>query len=139
MSVVASEHSFAANSVQDDAVSMTGSSISGTSAVTSSAVSLGGIPDLEMSYHVRVLIPCYKEDLSIVQATVNAIRDAALPAGATPFAISSTGLLSRGELSVRCLPQAVSVSPLALLQALNICLKIPLSENAVVIAVMCST
>lgn len=85
MSVAPSEHSFTASSVQDDALSMTGSSTSGTSAVTSSAVSLGGIPDLEMSYHVRVLVPCYKEDLSIVQATVNAIRDAALPAGVTPL------------------------------------------------------
>lgn len=32
-------------------------------------------------YHVRVLIPCYKEPFEIVQRTVSAIRDAVLPAG----------------------------------------------------------
>lgn len=32
-------------------------------------------------YHVRVLIPCYKEPYEIVQRTIAAIRDAVLPAG----------------------------------------------------------
>lgn len=34
-------------------------------------------------YNIRVLIPCYKEDLKIVMATVEAIKNAALPAGCT--------------------------------------------------------
>jgi len=37
---------------------------------------------LDNNYHVRVLIPCYKEPYEIVLRTVNAIRDAVLPAGA---------------------------------------------------------
>lgn len=38
-------------------------------------------PPLQQMYHIRVLIPCYKEELHIVQKTLNAIREAALPAG----------------------------------------------------------
>lgn len=34
-----------------------------------------------LPYHVRVLVPCYKEDLSIVRRTIMAAYDAALPAG----------------------------------------------------------
>ena len=37
------------------------------------------------NYHVRVLIPCYKEPYEIVLRTVNAIRDAVLPAGALHY------------------------------------------------------
>ena len=36
---------------------------------------------MKLNYHVRVLIPCYKEDLDIVQKTVAAALDATLPAG----------------------------------------------------------
>lgn len=32
-------------------------------------------------YHVRVLIPCYKEDAEIVEKTLVAIRSAVLPPG----------------------------------------------------------
>ena len=34
-----------------------------------------------MPYHVRVLIPCYREPLQIVVKTINAAYDAVLPAG----------------------------------------------------------
>ena len=40
-----------------------------------------GLMSLALPYHIRVLIPCYKEDFEIVQKTLNAIRAAALPAG----------------------------------------------------------
>ena len=33
-------------------------------------------------YHIRVLIPCYKEETHIVMGTLDAIRAAALPPGA---------------------------------------------------------
>ena len=36
-----------------------------------------------MPYHVRVLIPCYKESVSIVSKTCKAAYDAILPAGCT--------------------------------------------------------
>ena len=36
---------------------------------------------MRLPYHVRVLVPCYKEDLEIVQRTVLAALDAELPAG----------------------------------------------------------
>lgn len=36
---------------------------------------------VKLHYHIRVLIPCYKEDLEIVQRTVLAAREADLPAG----------------------------------------------------------
>ena len=36
---------------------------------------------VQMPYHVRVLIPCYKESVSIVAKTCKAAHDALLPAG----------------------------------------------------------
>lgn len=36
---------------------------------------------VKLPYHVRVLIPCYKEELEIVQKTVIAARTAILPEG----------------------------------------------------------
>ena len=36
---------------------------------------------VDLPYHVRVLVPCYKEDLAIVRRTVMAAYDALLPAG----------------------------------------------------------
>ena len=47
---------------------------------------------LGANYHVRVLIPCYKEPYEIVLRTVNAIRDAVLPAGMQRKPISFAGL-----------------------------------------------
>jgi hypothetical protein len=35
-------------------------------------------------YHIRVLIPCYKEPEDIVRQTVVAIRSAVLPPGKSP-------------------------------------------------------
>ncbi|KAK9823799.1 hypothetical protein WJX72_005584 [[Myrmecia] bisecta] len=40
-----------------------------------------GKPKVDMPYHVRVLIPCYKEELEIVRRTIMAAYDAVLPAG----------------------------------------------------------
>ena len=36
---------------------------------------------VRLQYHIRVMIPCYKEELDIVQRTVLAALDADLPAG----------------------------------------------------------
>jgi len=36
---------------------------------------------VDLPYHVRVLIPCYKEDLAIVRRTIMAAYDSLLPAG----------------------------------------------------------
>ena len=36
---------------------------------------------VELPYHVRVLVPCYKEDLAIVRRTIMAAYDSLLPAG----------------------------------------------------------
>ena len=36
---------------------------------------------MKLPYHIRVLIPCYKEELEIVQKTVIAARTAILPEG----------------------------------------------------------
>ena len=46
-------------------------------------VEFGSVKSMPLgnNYHVRVLIPCYKEPYEIVLRTVNAIRDAVLPAG----------------------------------------------------------
>jgi endoglucanase len=41
----------------------------------------GTTPPLRRKYNVRVLIPCYKESLAIVQRTVLAARRADKPAG----------------------------------------------------------
>ena len=40
-----------------------------------------GMPRVALPYHVRVLVPCYKEDLGIVQRTVLAAAAAPLPSG----------------------------------------------------------
>ena len=36
---------------------------------------------MRLPYHIRVLVPCYKEELDIVQKTVIAARTAILPEG----------------------------------------------------------
>lgn len=38
------------------------------------------LPLVEISYHIRVIIPCYKESLELIQRTVTAALDATLPA-----------------------------------------------------------
>ena len=58
------------------------SAASGTSANSGTSMTTAGLMSLGLPYHIRVLIPCYKEDFEIVQKTLNAIRIAALPAGA---------------------------------------------------------
>ena len=40
-----------------------------------------GLPVVSTPYHVRVLVPCYKESLDILRRTVVAARDAPLPLG----------------------------------------------------------
>ena len=40
-----------------------------------------GLPCVSQAYHVRVLVPCYKESLDILRRTVVAARDAPLPLG----------------------------------------------------------
>ena len=39
-----------------------------------------GLPSVNHNYRVRVLVPCYKESLELVQRTVTAALDAVLPA-----------------------------------------------------------
>lgn len=58
------------------------SAASGSSMTSASTMSSVGGMALGMPYHIRVMIPCYKEDFEIVQKTLNAIREAALPSGA---------------------------------------------------------
>ena len=36
---------------------------------------------MQLPYHLRVMVPCYKEDLDIVQRTINAAAAAVLPTG----------------------------------------------------------
>lgn len=38
------------------------------------------VPLVEHGYHIRVVIPCYKESLELIQRTVTAALDATLPA-----------------------------------------------------------
>ena len=40
-----------------------------------------GVPVVRAPYHVRVVVPCYKESLDILRRTVLAARDGVLPAG----------------------------------------------------------
>ena len=40
-----------------------------------------GVPVVRAPYHVRVIVPCYKESLDILRRTVLAARDGVLPAG----------------------------------------------------------
>ncbi|DBA65793.1 TPA: hypothetical protein ACH3X2_002830 [Trebouxia sp. C0005] len=40
-----------------------------------------GKPKVRLPYHVRVCVPCYKEDLEILRRTILAAYDAVLPAG----------------------------------------------------------
>ena len=50
--------------------------------LTSQAADLGVVcQQVGMNYHVRVLIPCYREPLSIVSRTITAAHEAVLPAG----------------------------------------------------------
>lgn len=61
----------------------------------------GGGSGMGAPYHVRVLIPCYKEPFEIVQRTISAIRDAVLPAGETRAACmreACQGALEKGLL-----------------------------------------
>ena len=68
------------------------SAASVTSANSGTSMTTAGLTSLALPYHIRVLIPCYKEDFEIVQKTLNAIRIAALPAGARlPIDISLSG------------------------------------------------
>ena len=55
------------------------------------AADFGSVKSMQLdnNYHIRVLIPCYKEPYEIVLRTVNAIRDAVLPAGALPDPVSA--------------------------------------------------
>ena len=57
-------------------------------------------------YHVRVLIPCYKEPYEIVARTVAAIRDAVLPAG-KPLILAPAQCL--GSAKPALLPWRLSV------------------------------
>lgn len=44
----------------------------------------GSVPEVALvdhRYHIRVLVPCYKESLELVQRTVTAALDAQLPKG----------------------------------------------------------
>ena len=38
------------------------------------------LPVMRNSYHIRVLVPCYKESLELIQRTVTHALDATLPA-----------------------------------------------------------
>ncbi|CAL5228455.1 g11593 [Coccomyxa viridis] len=40
-----------------------------------------GLPKVNLPYHIRVLVPCYKESFDIVTRTIMAALDAPLPAG----------------------------------------------------------
>ena len=40
-----------------------------------------GLPVVDMPYHVRVLVPCYKEDIDILRRTLTAAHEAELPKG----------------------------------------------------------
>lgn len=40
-----------------------------------------GKPMVKLPYHVRVMVPCYKEELEIIRRTLMAAYDAALPEG----------------------------------------------------------
>lgn len=44
----------------------------------------GSVPEVakvDHKYHIRILVPCYKESLELVQRTVTAALDAQLPRG----------------------------------------------------------
>lgn len=82
----------------------------------------GGGSGMGAPYHVRVLIPCYKEPFEIVQRTVSAIRDAVLPAGegiaqGTALADEPSGLpgtcapANMQRLLGACCPPCARVSP----------------------------
>ena len=43
-----------------------------------------GKPKVKHPYHVRVLVPCYKESLEILRRTIMAAHDAILPDGCSP-------------------------------------------------------
>ena len=85
-------------------------------------------------YHIRVLIPCYKEELHIVQKTLNAIREAALPAGELKSCLVAPGCAclivsmlcaSRHELLAPCTDLSKQVSiiqDVCCLQAFVACL-----------------
>ena len=57
------------------------SGATGLSGKSSSTLCSSLMTGLSMGYHVRVLVPVYKEELDIVQRTVLAAREAGLPAG----------------------------------------------------------
>ena len=48
---------------------------------TAALLCAGQMPPLRRKYTVRVLVPCYKESLAIIQRTVLAARRADKPAG----------------------------------------------------------
>lgn len=42
---------------------------------------LGPVMPPDKCFHVRVLVPCYKESLGVLRATIEAALDAPLPSG----------------------------------------------------------
>ncbi len=44
-----------------------------------------GVPISRLPYVLRVVVPCYKEPLDVVKATVQAAYDAPLPHGCTKY------------------------------------------------------
>jgi hypothetical protein len=70
-------------------------------------------------YHIRVLIPCYKEELHIVQKTLNAIREAALPAGELMTRLLAVPLAASAPTCPRHVPHSMICCHLALTCASN--------------------
>jgi len=97
LDVEASADSFASSISRTPSHSMTRSESSVT------MTSIGGGPELDQAYHIRVLIPCYREPIDIVQKTLNATRDAALPAGTCCSCASWTAVQQLQSMLLRTL------------------------------------
>lgn len=95
LDVEASADSFASSISRTPSHSMTRSESSVT------MTSIGG--GLDQAYHIRVLIPCYREPIDIVQKTLNATRDAALPAGTCCSCASWTAMQQLQSMLLRTL------------------------------------
>ena len=116
-----------------------------------------GKPRTRYPYHVRVLVPCYKESLEILRRTVMAAYDATLPAGCQrtiylcgvlltaasdfkPLPLTGnhsanakafhTEYLSLGWQSLLALPVSDSIIPYPLHNRLCICSSRPLRHEA---------
>ena len=50
-------------------------------ACTATDVTTAYVLQVRLPYHVRVCVPCYKEDLEILRRTILAAYDALLPTG----------------------------------------------------------